>query len=68
MNTIQRVSDLAEQRSLTLLDVATLSNIPYVTFCKARRRQSQLSVDTIERICRGLNITMSEFFSEDAAG
>jgi len=65
MNTIERLQELLDTRCLTLYQLAGLSNIPYSTLKKARQSGRQLSVDTIEQICLGLGITMSEFFYTD---
>lgn len=65
MNTIDRVKELSDERSLTLFKLATLCDIPYSTLKSTERRNGQLTVDTIERICRGLGITMAEFFTEE---
>ena len=53
MNTIAIVRELADERSLTFFKLSQICD----------RRGGQLSVDTIERICDGLGITMSEFFA-----
>lgn len=62
MNTMERVAELAEERNLSLLKLSQLCDIPYSTLKNTRLRGGQLNVDTIERICIGLKITMSEFF------
>lgn len=64
MDTVQRVYDLLDMRNLTLFQFSQDSGIPYITIRRAESRGNQLSVDTIERICDALHITMSEFFAE----
>ncbi len=64
MNTIDRVKELGAQRNLTLFRLAVICDIPYSTLKNTERRNGQLTVDTIERICVGLGITMAEFFSQ----
>ena len=63
MDTMNRVFELIEERHLTLYKLAQLSGVRYSTFKNTRQRNGQLSVDTIERICAGLQIPMSEFFA-----
>ena len=63
IDTNERVSELMRERKLSLLKLSSICNVPYTTLQTARLRDCQLSVDTIERICHGLNISMSEFFS-----
>ena len=62
MDTIARVQDIADARGLTMFQLTQVCSIPYSTIKKAADRNSQLSVDTIEKICIGLNMPMSAFF------
>ena len=66
MDTMSRVFELIEDRNITLYRLAQLSGVRYSTFKNTRKRNGQLSVDTIERICEGLEIPMSEFFTKGA--
>ncbi len=63
MNTIERAKELANERNLTLFKLAKLSGISPALFTNCERRGGQLSVDTIERLCFGLGIPLSEFFA-----
>jgi len=65
MDTMMRLNELIEDHETTLFDLAKASNINYSTLHAAKRRGSQLSVDTIERICDGLGIRPFEFFMND---
>lgn len=65
MDTIQRVRELANERNLTLSKLAELCNLPQSTIKKTARRKGQLSVETLEQICRGLGISWSEFFAKE---
>ncbi len=68
MNTIARVKELADERNLTLSDIASICKVPYNTLKSAEKRGSQLAVDTIELICAGLQLTLADFFTEKEAG
>lgn len=57
------MAELAAQKEMSLKKLAEVSDVPYSTLKNAKMRGTQLSVDTIERICIGLGITMSEFFA-----
>jgi transcriptional regulator with XRE-family HTH domain len=59
--------ELLDERELTLYQLSLLCGIPYSTLKNSETRQCQLSVDTIERICTGLKISMSDFFQERGA-
>lgn len=65
MDTIQRVRELANERNLTLSKLAELCNLPQSTIKNPARRKGQLSVETLEQICRGLGISWSEFFAKE---
>ena len=64
MNTVERVYDLAKAHGVTLYQLAQISGISYSTIKTTEKRGGQLKIDTIERICAALEITLSEFFSE----
>ena len=64
MDTIQRVRELANERNLTLSKLAELCNLPQSTIKNTARRKGQLSVETLEQICR-LGISWSEFFAKE---
>lgn len=65
MDTIQRVRELANERNLTLSKLAELCNRHQSTIKNTARRKGQLSVETLEQICRGLGISWSEFFAKE---
>ena len=65
MDTIQRVRELANERNLTLSKLDELCNLPQSTIKNTARRKGQLSVETLEQICRGLGISWSEFFAKE---
>ncbi len=63
-DTMQRVQELADARGLTLYQLSILSKISYNALKLTETRGGQLKVETIECICKGLRITMSEFFAD----
>ena len=62
MNTVARLNELAAEHELSLFQLALLCGISYNTLKSTAERNGQLTVDTIERICLGLRMPMSEFF------
>ena len=54
MNTARRAVELAYDRDMPLTRLAELSGLNYQTLMAANRRKSQLSVESIERICSAL--------------
>lgn len=63
MDTLERVNGLLAERDMTLNQLAKISNVSPSTLRNTKRRAGQLKIDTIERICDALNITLSEFFA-----
>ena len=64
MDTLRRVNDLIAQRDMTLYQLAKISDVSPSTLRNTKRREGQLKIDTIERICAALGISLSEFFAE----
>lgn len=67
MNTMVRVRELVDARNMSLYKLAQLCGISYSTFKNTEKRNGQLTVDTIERICLGLEIPLAEFFAENGS-
>ena len=62
MDTIKRVQDLMQERDMNLCVLTKKCGISYSTIQSTARRGGQLSVETIERICQGLGITLKVRF------
>lgn len=62
-DTVGRVKQLAAARGLSVTELARRSGLNHSTFANTVMRGGQLKVETIERLCAGLNITLPEFFS-----
>ena len=62
VDTIKRVQDLMQERDMNVCVLAKKCGISYSTIQTTARRGGQLSVETIERICLGLGITLKDFF------
>ena len=62
MDTIARLRALTAEREMSFYRLARLSGIPYSTLRNAAARGSQLSVESIERICETLCIPLYVFF------
>ena len=63
MDTYGRLNELLAERHMTLYQAAKQSNMSHSTLANAKSRGGQLSVDTIERLCNALGITLAEFFT-----
>ena len=62
MDTIERLDEILEDHDMTLYELAKESGIHYSTFSATKKRNGQLSVDTIEKICETLAMRPYEFF------
>ncbi len=62
INTVDRVFQLMEQNNLSLYKLCQMSGVNYSTVNTTKRRNGQLNLDTVDRICDALGITMSQFF------
>lgn len=65
MDTVKRVYELAAQRKISIAELAERSGIADSTIKMTKKRGGQLKVDTIERICDALGITLSSFFASE---
>lgn len=63
MDTLARVKELAETSSL--YQISLMCDISYSTLKNAEKRNGQLSLDSIERICEKLGVPVYEFFMTD---
>lgn len=62
MDTIERLDEILEDHNMSLYELSKESGIHYSTFGATKRRNGQLSVDTIEKICETLGMRPYEFF------
>lgn len=58
-----RVHQLAVERKLSLYALAKICGIHPSTLTVTIRRGGQMKLDTVIRICDGLNMTVGEFFN-----
>lgn len=62
---LTKIQQLLDQRNWSLYKLAKESNIPYSSLNSLFLKNNQPTVATLEKICDGFHITLSEFFSED---
>jgi len=61
----KRIENLCKQQNITINKLCTISGITQSTLANLKvRPNTNISTVTILRICRGLNITMEEFFND----
>lgn len=64
MDVNQRIWQLLDERGWSEYRLAKNCGLPQPTFTSIFRRNSIPSITTLERICSGFGITLSEFFAE----
>lgn len=63
--TLTKIQHLLDERDWTLYRLAKEARIPYSSLNSLFLKNNQPTITTLEKICAGFHITLSEFFSED---
>ncbi|ONK21710.1 hypothetical protein BLX87_20780 [Bacillus sp. VT-16-64] len=66
MNVGKRIKSLREQANMSGRLLAEKTNLDPSQISKIEKGVSKPSLDALERICKVLNISLSEFFSDSA--
>lgn len=64
MDILNRIKTLREQRGLTNYKLAVLSEMDPNIVSALFRRNNQPTIPTLEKLCKGLGISLSQFFAE----
>lgn len=64
MDTIKRITQLRDERGWSNYRLAKESNISQTTLRNLYNRNTLPSIPTLEAICGGFGITLSQFFAE----
>ena len=62
IETMDRVKELAAQRGLSLYQLSVLCKVSYHTLKSVEERNGQLKLETIDKICTGLQMPLRDFF------
>ena len=64
---VQRFLEICAERGIRLNELATISGVtPSTVYSMMDSRRKEVSINTIKKLCDGLEITLGEFFSTDA--
>lgn len=63
MNIMERIDELCREHNISKYRLSQITGISQSAFSKMARQQSTLSLETIQRICDALGISMAQFFS-----
>jgi DNA-binding Xre family transcriptional regulator len=62
----ERINNLCKENNITINKLATICGITQSTLANWKvRNKTNITTLTILRICRGLNITINDFFDDD---
>ena len=64
--TVLRFQEIMKQRNIRPNELANISGVtPSTVYSMLDDRRKELSINTIKKLCDGLEITLGEFFSAD---
>ena len=65
-HTLTKIKHLLDERNWTLYKLAKEAGIPYSSLNALFLKNNQPTIATLEKICGGFHITLSEFFADDS--
>lgn len=63
--TLLKIQSLLAERNWTIYKLSKESKIPYSSLNSLFLKNNQPTIATLEKICEGFHITMSDFFSDN---
>ena len=64
MDTNERLRQILDERGLTTYKMSELSGLSHTTLANVFKRNTIPSISTLQAICNGFGITLSQFFAE----
>ena len=64
-DTLIRLETLLKERNWTLYKLSKESEIPFSSLNNLFHRNNEPSLSTLRKICKGFNISLSDFFSDE---
>lgn len=64
--TLMKLNTLMEQRHWSIYKLAKESDIPYSSLNNLFQRNTEPTLPTLRKICTGLGISLSDFFSDES--
>lgn len=65
MDVKERLQQLMDERGWTIYKVAKEASIPWSTVRNMFKRNTEPSIETLESLCKGMGITLPQFFDVD---
>ena len=66
MNVSERIEYFLKLKNLTYYKLSQRSGVPQSTLSNMKTRGNDPSLHTLEKICQGLQISLSQFFMDDS--
>lgn len=66
-DTVRKIEELMKERGWTLYKLSVESDLPYSSIENLFRRNTEPTLPTLRCLCRGLGVSLSEFFSDEPA-
>ncbi len=64
MDVNERLRQILDERGLTTYKMSELSGLSHTTLANVFKRNTVPSISTLQAICNGFGITLSQFFAE----
>ena len=64
MDTNERLRQILDERGLTTYKMSELTGLSHTTLANVFKRNTVPSISTLQAICNGFGITLSQFFAE----
>ncbi|MBR6782774.1 MAG: helix-turn-helix transcriptional regulator [Clostridia bacterium] len=65
MDALRKINRMRLERGWSVYRLSVESDVPQSTLINMFNRETQPSIATLEALCKGLGITLAEFFAED---
>ncbi len=65
--TVEKIANMLDERGWTLYRLAMESGLSYSSINNLFKRNTEPTLPTLRSICKGLGVSMSEFFSDEPA-
>ena len=62
LDPLERIKELCSERHWSYYQLSKAAGIPYSTLNTMLNKQNMPSIPTLQKLCRGFGITLSEFF------
>lgn len=64
MDTLERIRTLLDERGWTMYKLSKISGVSQSTLSNMFNRNNDPSISTLEEICKGFGLTLSQFFAD----